>query len=724
MIKSQLDPITLEVLRHRLWMINDEQGRVASQISGSPVVYESKDFNASLLTPDGRSLFVGVYTTRISLCLEAAVKWVQEHYQENPGISDGDAFVTNDPWAGAAHQNDMLMVAPIFVEDRLVAWTGVAMHEVDVGGPNPGSFTVGSKTVFGEGPLISPIKLVERGKMRADVERLVIRNSRTSELNALDLRARMAAIHRTRQRILETVQEYGVETLLQAEEEILLLAQEAFRRRLLSLPDGEWRDEGFIDHDGNENRLYRFSVTLTKIKDQIKFDFRGTDPQALGSINCTRVGLDSGVLSAILPMLCYDISWSPGALLPLIEIISEPGTVNHAIHPAGVSMATVAATFATQHVAAGAIAKMLACSPLVDEVQANWCPAWQGMTLAGYHENGKPFTAVLLDQAGGGGGRVHKDGPDTSGLPGSPAQGIANVETYEQSYPILYVYRKQSADTGGPGLNRGGVGLEALMISHRSQGPIDMTLLTHGGSQPEARGLAGGYPGSIQARVLLKNSGIHQQFKNGKVPADWRIVKAEEIVPIESKARLMLEVEDAILVVSSGGGGYGDPLKREISQVERDVRRGLVSVGVAKDIFGVIPGNFQDTASLREQIRAERLAKGIPVSSEPIAISSQGSASGAPIMAITSLDVTKDAQGNLNWSCPDCGYSYGSLDHDPKLAALQSEVAMDRISPWNQFGNPESSIIREIYCPGCGSMLAVEVRRRGDPVLLDMALIR
>src|ERR1039458_1135644 len=96
MSATPIDLVTLEVLRHRLWIINDEQGRIASQLSGSPVVYEAKDFNSSLLTPEGESLFVGIYMTRLSLCLNAVVKTVIANFRDNVGYEDGDAFVTND----------------------------------------------------------------------------------------------------------------------------------------------------------------------------------------------------------------------------------------------------------------------------------------------------------------------------------------------------------------------------------------------------------------------------------------------------------------------------------------------------------------------------------------------------------------------------------------------------------------------------------------------------
>ncbi len=93
--------------------------------------------------------------------------------------------------------------------------------------------------------------------------------------------------------------------------------------------------------------------------------------------------------------------------------------------------------------------------------------------MAGHHADGRPFTAVLLDETGGAGARDWKDGIDTGGLPGTPAMAIANVETYEKEHPILYVYRRQSPDTGGPGLHRGGVGTEGMIIPHGNEGPID-----------------------------------------------------------------------------------------------------------------------------------------------------------------------------------------------------------------------------------------------------------
>ena len=727
-----LDPITLEVLRNRLAMINDEQGRVASQLSGSPVVYEAKDFNSALLTPEGEGLFVGVYMTRLSLCLNGFAKTVIGEFKENPGYEEGDAYVTNDPWAGAAHMNDFLMIAPIFHDETLVCWTGLAMHEVDVGGPNPGSFTVGTPDVFGEAPLIPPVKLVERGSIRKDIEGLLIRNSRTSRLNGLNMRARIAAINRTRQRIKEVIAEYGQDTVMAAQRGILDLAQASVARRWRSLPEGTWKSEGFLDHDGNQNRLYRICLALTKSGERLKFDFTGTDAQARGAINCARTGLESGILSAVLPMLCYDIPWTTGGIMPMIDIVSEEGTINNARHPAAVSMATVSGIFATSHVTSGTIAKMLACSALHDEIQANWAPAWQGVTMAGHFAGGRAFTAVLLDETGGSGARSWKDGIDAGGLPGSPAMAIANVEVYEKEHPILYVYRRQAPDTGGQGMYRGGVGTEGMMIPHRNEGPIDLTRIAHGVSQPEAQGLYGGYPSSVQVTLLLRDSDHRQQFAQSRIPVSVEALGARSIEPMQAKQRTLLNPDDAIVIVCAGGGGYGDPIMRDPAAVLADLASGLVSEKVAKDVYGVCrlgahgereSGiDVEATAVLRKEIRARRLSEGKRLPKRDPQAHHGKKHSGVFAQSIGSALDLVDTGAGPRYVCHHCNSTICGENEDPKSGSLARLVKMENLSHWNGYGLVDEIVVREFCCPKCAHLIAVEVRRKDDPVLYDTCL--
>jgi len=190
---ATLDPVTFEVIRHRLWAINDDQSRMAARLSGSFIVYEGYDFNAALVTADGRGLYCGVYILQHGATIDEFVRRVLKEWRSEE-IREGDMFFTNDPWWGALHANDGILAMPIFWDGRLVAWSGIVMHDDDVGSPVPGSFVSGARDRFGEAPLFPAVKMVEGFEPRWDVERAYLRNSRTAEFNALNMRARVAAL--------------------------------------------------------------------------------------------------------------------------------------------------------------------------------------------------------------------------------------------------------------------------------------------------------------------------------------------------------------------------------------------------------------------------------------------------------------------------------------------------------------------------------------------------
>ncbi|MEL0145091.1 MAG: hydantoinase B/oxoprolinase family protein, partial [Alphaproteobacteria bacterium] len=355
----EVDVVTFEVLRHRLWELNDEMALMVGRISGAPSVYESGDFNVAILTPDGQGLYAGVFVVRQASALDIVVQSVIKMFGED--IHDGDAFMTSDPWYGALHAMDAAVVMPVFHNGERVAWTGVVVHEIDMGGSRPGSWCVGARDAYQEVPLTPPVKIVDKGKVRNDVEATFLRNSRTPEMNALNLRAKIAAQNMTGERLREIIDEYGRDTFLSVQQRILDYVERSIRQRLSELPDGTWYANAFLDHDGLANRLYRLRLALTKSGDHLTFDFTGTDPQAPGTINCARSGLVGGILQAAFPMLCYDIPWSHGAVMRCIDIISQEGTLNNALFPAGTSMATVNACQSTGNLVWEAFGKMYGC---------------------------------------------------------------------------------------------------------------------------------------------------------------------------------------------------------------------------------------------------------------------------------------------------------------------------------------------------------------------------
>ncbi len=735
--RGGLDTVTFEVLRHRLWEINDEQGLIAAQISGSAAVYEAGDYNTSILTPEGDGLFVGVYVIRQAAALDMVVKTILRQFREDGGIAEGDMFVTNDPWAGALHMNDMALVTPVFWRGQIVAWIGIVMHEMDVGGPVPGSWSVGARDVYGEAPLIPPVKVMERGRLRREIEALLLRNSRTAAINGLNLRARIASQHRTRARLHEIIQRYGVDTFLAVQRQIVATARETLRRRLRELPDGSWSENGYLDHDGRANVLYELRCTMTKRGGRLTFDFRGTAKQAPGAVNCAPGGLQAGVQQILFPMFCYDVPWCNAALRGVVDIIAEPGTINNATYPAGVSMAPVNACQATGNLVIACLSKMYACSAKYrEEAMAVWYPGINGIVLGGVTQEGRPMAHLLLDPVGGGGARSFKDGIDAAGALIAPSYAIPNVERNESLYPILQVYRKHKRDTAGAGRFRGGVGIEFCLVPHDNPAPVHVVVFSTGASQPESRGILGGCPGSVERDLVLRQADIRERFARGEVPTDPEEIGAQRVDLPQAKDQVELGDRDAIVNFCAGGGGYGDPLDRDPALVARDVRLDLCSRDVAERVYGVrldAVGQVDaaGTEALRQEIRRRRLAEARPVDAALIpGVDREALRARIPavrgdeevLMPMGEAVEVVRARGVPLSRCGRCGHLYGPAWEDPKVFAVMREGNITELSPLNRYGLTEEIVVRQYYCPGCATMFTVNIQRRGDPILIEFRL--
>jgi len=721
-----LDPVTFEILRHRLWEINDEMGLMLGRMSGSPAVYEVGDFNTAILTAEGRGLYAGVYIIRQASALDVVVQKTIESFGDD--IHDGDVFLTSDPWYGALHAMDSAVVAPMFWEGELVAWTGVVIHELDMGGPHPGSWCVGAHNAYQEVPLVPPVKIVEGGKLRRDVEMAFLRNSRTPEINALNLRAKISSQNVTHERLREIIREYGRETFLACQQQILDYVRRSLKTRISSLPDGTWYANAMLDHNGVENRIYRLKLTLTKKGDRLIFDFTGTSPQAEGSINCAWSGLIGGILQVAFPLLCYDLPWSHGAVVDCIDIISEPGTINNAIFPAGTSMATVNACQSTGNLVWEAMAKMYACGPeeLKQEVIALGFGGLTTAIFAGKRNDGRTFLNVFTDSVGGGGARSFGDGVDTCANLIGPSFGIPNVERIESLSPLLYVYRREREETAGAGKWRGGLGLEYMIIPHGTDHTVEATFIGSGQSHIESKGAHGGGPGTIQRNILLRGTDLAAQFAAGKVPLRLEEIGARSVEVKEAKDHDYLNAGDAWLCFCMGGGGYGDPLLRDPVLVARDVRRNLVTREEASRNYAVILGtdggaDAAATVKARAERRRERLAKGTRLGADwPGANGFVGKAVRFTIDDV--LDVRDTGAGPV-LGCRVCERPFGPAGEDPRSRATMVEHRMSDSSPVNSYGLEDEIVVRAYCCPGCGSQFSTDVQYKDeDPRMPEMKL--
>ena len=601
-----LDPVTFEVLRHRIWSINDESAVTLKRISGSPVATEVNDFNTSILNAAGDAVVVGQYIVSHAIGQNIIVQNIIADLAENPGINEDDVFITNDPFIGALHQNDVTCAAPIFAEGELLAWTCSTIHQIDVGGPVQGSQgSIGSDSIFQEAPIMTPLKIIEGGLLRKDVEREYLMRSRTQELCALDLRAKIGAINVTKRRILEIVERYGLETIKECFNAIIDYTATRLGERISELPDGVWSHEVYLDYyDGVTDSIYPCFCALTKRGDTITFDFTGTAKQAPAIINCSYSGLMSGLMISVLAFLGNAIPGSPAGVMKHIEVISEPGTVFHATFPAGVSKATTSGSFSCTTLTTACMAKMFAASPKYrDRLMAPWIAGLPTQELFGTDHRGQPFGLTMLDpMAGGAGARSYKDGIDTGGFIRSLMASIANVETYEFRAPILYLYRRQEADTGGPGKYRGGVGVSMMYKAHGVE-KIDTNVMHGMGYQhADACGIAGGYPSTTIQFAIMRDSNINEQMSAGALPQSFDDIQGKlDLVP--PMFRSYLNRGDVYRCITSGGGGYGDPLLRDPELTRHDVVHGLVSLEKARAVYGVV---FEEQSVAVDQAATER----------------------------------------------------------------------------------------------------------------------
>jgi N-methylhydantoinase B len=616
---DQVDVLTYEVVRHRLWAITNEMGDVLQRMSGSVVVTDCNDFSVSMTDELGSVVQIGLYSTQLAASMDMAIQWTLDQRAANPGIAPGDMWLTNDPWVGGGmHQNDVSLYAPFFWEGELFGWHAVTAHQIDLGGVAPGSWTPHATDVFWESVPIPPIKIVERGELRSDIEDSYLRRSRIPQLVALDLRAKMGALHVAQERLEALITKYGPTTVKAVMRQMMDDVEGRFKAKLRDLPDGTW---GAVAHQDQarigDRGVYKIVLNMHKKDDHLTFDFTGTDPEVEGLINCTYGGARGAVVSMLLTLMCADMPWAPGGLLRCFDIVMEEGTINNCSFPAAIGKASVASALATTNAVNECIAGLLDTHPEYRRnVMSVCCGTWDLTMLAGVDQRANPFVTMLCDaMAGGQGARSHVDGVDAGGFSIVPMGRIADVEMNEFAYPILYLWRREEVDSGGPGRFRGGLGCSMCFVPHGS--PIDQVALivsAAGKALPQASGISGGYPGNTSIGVVVRGSDADEALAAGRIPQRLEDIAGEhEDLPPEYEGGIA--AGDVYFTHWQAGGGYGDPLLRDPALVLADVRAGKVSTDAALRIYGVVLASDDEvdverTSEQRERLRDDRRVAG------------------------------------------------------------------------------------------------------------------
>ena len=724
--QTEIDPVTYEVIRHALWNINEEHGATIQRISGSPIAMYALDLNPSILTEDAEFVFFGPYMQYMSGVTDTQVKWILEYRSDNPGIREGDMFLANDPWVGAAHQMDVMLMCPVFHEGELFCWVTNCLHQYDIGGITPGSFCPSARDSFDEGILIPPVKIIEAGEIRRDIEALYLRSSRKPELVALDFRAQLAGNTTAKARVETLIRRYGDATVKGVMKRIIENGESAFLDKLARLPDGTWRERTYVECcRPGDRRVHRVSLTLIKKGRHLTFENEGTAPQD-GAMNATYSGWRGSIIVALNELLCWDQYLSVGGALRHVTFDPTPGTMNCANHPASVSTAPTQAMEISLYPAYNVLSKMIYSDPEMrgDIMCIGGTSQWPATIFRGIDQWGERYGYLLVDPIGGAVGAFSAgDGISTGGQARTPICKLPNIEHTEQTFPLLFLYRKEVVDSGGAGKFRGGLSAESCFLPHRTE-RITQDTLSSGNAVPTSTGMMGGYPGGPNVYRFVTASDIRRRFAERRLIEDIDDLAGERVTLGLRQENFVQLPEDVYAVMWSAAGGFGDPMERDPEKVREDVEEKSVSLEAAREIYGVVlredRGELAVDGEASERLRAETRTRRIAGRKQ-----APRTLEGRVLFAATEALVVRQSRDGPHFSCARCAADLGPLSGNYKEAAIREDAPITRASPLlgdaKRYVDAEPQF-RQFFCPGCGGLIENEIALAEEPLLRDIEL--
>jgi len=528
---SEIDPVTLEILRNQLESIATEMGHVLIRGAYSPNIKERQDCSTALFDASGRMI---AQAEHIPVHLGAMPDAVDIVLQRDP--MPGDVFIVNDPFAGGTHLPDITLVSTIAPDDEIIGFAVSRAHHADVGGSAPGSMPPGAQEIYEEGLRLPAIRLVDGGDPNEAVHELIRANVRTPDERAADLRAQRAANVRAEERIGELLNEHG-STLLDAFDAVIDYSRERVETELGQLPDGGFRAEDVLEGDGVTDEDIPIDVAVTLDGATIDVDFAGTADQVTGNLNAPLSVAKSAVYFVVRAVTDPDIPPNHGCYEP-VTVSAPDGSVLNPEPPAAVVGGNVETSQRVMDVTLAAL------SEAVPDV----VPAGSQGTMNNLIIGDRTGEFTYYETIGGGfGARPDKDGMDGVQV------GMTNtlntpVEAMETEYPLWVNQYALRPSSGGDGRYRGGLGLERTVTVETD---ATVSLLTERRRTAPA-GINGGEDGATG-----------QNLVDG------------ETVP--AKASIDVDAGTTVSIRTPGGGGHGDPDKRETVARERDERDGKVN---------------------------------------------------------------------------------------------------------------------------------------------------
>jgi N-methylhydantoinase B len=554
---SDLDPVTLAVIQGGLVQVCNEMDLAFCRAAFSPVISEAMDRSDGIYGLDGALIAQGdlglpVFVGTMQFSTQAVIERV-------PDVRPGDVIIVNDPYLGGTHLMDVRFAKPFFYQGELFAWLANTGHWPDTGGAVPGGFSATATEVEQEGLRLPPVKLFKEGRLDQEILAIILSNIRIADQRIGDIKAQAAALSVGERRLTALLDRYG-RTLVQAAiDELRARAAQQMRAKIALIPEGVWRGEALVDSDGVVDQPLRIAMTITRRADHsLHFDMSGSSPPCRGPMNSVLATTKSAIYLAI-KHIFPEVPINAGTFEPLA--IDDPeGTFLYARYPRPVSGC---AAEVSQRIAEAVFNALV---PAIPDRLFGAPAGTSGNFALGGVDPGTGRGYVLYVISGGGyGGSMQGDGL-TNGCSTIGISKSQPVEVLEQRYPVLFEEYSLHEGSGGAGQFRGGFGINYRLRLLRGTARASM-VMDHGRFGP--KGALGGADGGVN-RVRLART-------DGSVYVPPHLSKDQDI---------QLEAGDVVAVSTPGGGGFGDPARRDPASIARDLARGYYTEAEIGRLFG------------------------------------------------------------------------------------------------------------------------------------------
>lgn len=553
------DPITFSVMLSRFTSIAHEMTLTLEYTAWTSILALARDYSCAIYDAVPRQICMfdalPIHTTSMHHVL------AEIHQAFEGQVHEGDVYMCNAPYRGNTHVGDVVTAEPVFVDGQHLFWSVTKGHQLDVGALIPSSIVPAAKDVWQEGLHIPPLKIHDRGVPREDVIDLYLTNLRYRDLLKGDLLAQLGSIGKGRVRLQELVAEYGVEQTRRYVDHIIDYADRRMAEEIREIPDGTYEAESWVDSDGADGTDIPIKVSVTVADDQVRVDYTGSGPQSPTGVNGT-FATSQG--AGAIPFMYYidpDIPHNHGCFKH-IDSYSPEGTICNASYPAATSSATTCPSDTMHDVVNKAMAAAVPDKVVAGGARAANMPNWAGID----ERTGEPWAAMFFNNGGGAGASKGTDGwPILATLAAMGGLKSLVIEQLELLYPLLAEHMEIERDSMGVGEWIGGPGVRWSVRPTAGSAEV----VTFGdGQQNPPHGVLGGTMGIGGGQYVERLDGGPRTY-------------------VSSTGHYLVDRDQRRVGVSTGGGGYGNPIDRPVERVRQDVRDGLISREVAFEVHGV-----------------------------------------------------------------------------------------------------------------------------------------